>query len=144
MAEIIKIIVPLLSILISLYGVFKKNRVFFNSGYFIFGILIVFDQFNFFFENSNPNHIAIATVFLLQVILSFPNKLNYDGSKIAKSASTKINLSLVSTNLFGAYLAAQIDYIPNEAIYGHLLFAILPIIAIYLVLTNKIELDKAE
>jgi hypothetical protein len=81
---------------------------------------------------------------LLQVILSFPNKLNYDGSKIAKSASTKINLSLVSTNLFGAYLAAQIDYIPNEAIYGHLLFAILPIIAIYLVLTNKIELDKAE
>jgi hypothetical protein len=65
MAEIIKIIVPLLSILISLYGVFKKNRVFFNSGYFIFGILIVFDQFNFFFENSNPNHIAIGTVFLL-------------------------------------------------------------------------------
>tara|TARA_Y200000002_G_C22445819_1_gene564197 strand:+ start:325 stop:759 length:435 start_codon:yes stop_codon:yes gene_type:complete len=144
MAEIIKMIIPLLCILITLYGVFKKNRVFFNSGYFIFGILIAFDQLNFFFENSNSNHIAIGTVFMLQVILSFPNKLNYDGSKIAKSASTKINLSLVSINLFGAYLATRVDYVPDEAMYGHLLFAILPIIAIYLVLTNKIELVKAE
>tara|TARA_B100000965_G_scaffold348169_1_gene320648 strand:- start:84 stop:518 length:435 start_codon:yes stop_codon:yes gene_type:complete len=144
MAEIIKMIVPLLSILITLYGVFKKNRIFFNSGYFLFGILIVFDQLNFFFENSDPNHIAIGSVFMLQVILSFPNKLNYDGGKIAKSASTKINLSLILINLFAAYLATQVDYIPNEAIYGHLLFAILPLIAIYLILTNKIEIVKAD
>ena len=67
---------------------------------------------------------------MLPTILSFTNKLNYDGSKIAKSASTKINLSLISTNLFGAYLATRVDYIPNEAMYGHFLFAILPIIAI--------------
>ena len=81
---------------------------------------------------------------MLQVILSCPNKLNYDGGKIAKSASTKINLSLILINLFAAYLATQVDYIPNEAIYGHLLFAILPLIAIYLILTNKIEIVKAD
>jgi hypothetical protein len=142
MPEIIKMIVPLLCLLITLYGVIKKNRVFFNTGYFIFGLFIVFDQLNFFLENSNSNHIAIGCIFMLQAILTFPNKLNYDGGKIAKSASSKINLSLTIINLFAAYLATQVDYVPIEAMYGHLLLAVLPIVAIYLVLSNKIEVIK--
>ena len=39
-----QIIIASICILITLYGVFKKNRVFFNLGYFIYGLIVVFSE----------------------------------------------------------------------------------------------------
>lgn len=139
---LIKLLISSLAILITLYGVFKKNRVFFNIGYFVFGIMVVIDQASLYLESAQDINLALASLWLIQTIIALPNKLPYDGSKLAKSAAVKINLCLSLINAFGAYYATKVDYIPSEAIYGHILLTILPLVAIYLVLNNKIEITK--
>ena len=137
---ILKLLISSLAILITLYGVFKKNRVFFNFGYFAFGIMIVIDQLKLYSELGQDINLALASLWLIQTIIALPNKLPYDGSKLAKSAAVKIYLCLSLVNAFGAFYATKVDYIPNGAMYGHILLAILPLIAMYLVLNNMIEI----
>lgn len=137
---ILKLLISSLAILITLYGVFKKNRVFFNFGYFAFGIMIVIDQLKLYSELGQDINLALASLWLIQTIIALPNKLPYDGSKLAKSAAVKIYLCLSLVNAFGAFYATKVDYIPNGAMYGHTLLAILPLVAMYLVLNNKIEI----
>ena len=137
---ILKLLISSLAILITLYGVFKKNRVFFNFGYFAFGIMIVIDQLKLYSELGQDINLALASLWLIQTIVALPNKLPYDGSKLAKSAAVKIYLCLSLVNAFGAFYATKVDYIPTGAMYGHMLLAILPIVAMYLVLNNKIEI----
>ena len=139
----IKIIISALVILVSLYGLIKKNRVFFNTGYFVFGLMVVLDQFLLFNESGEVLHLALASLWLIQWTITLPNKLAYDGSKIAKSASIKINLVLSIINFFGAYYAQTAPEVPEGAAYGHLLLATLPLIVIYFVVSNKIEINKA-
>ena len=85
-------------------------------------------------------NLALASLWLIQTIIALPNKLPYDGSKLAKSAAVKIYLCLSLVNAFGAFYATKVDYIPNGAMYGHILLAILPLVAMYLVLNNMIEI----
>ena len=137
---ILKLLISSLAILITLYGVFKKNRVFFNFGYFAFGIMIVIDQLKLYSELGQDINLALASLWLIQTIIALPNKLPYDGSKLAKSAAVKIYLCLSLVNAFGAFYATKVDYIPNGAMYGRILLAILPLVAMYLVLNNMIEI----
>ena len=137
---ILKLLISSLAILITLYGVLKKNRVFFNFGYFVFGIMIVIDQLKLYSELGQDINLALASLWLIQTIIALPNKLPYDGSKLAKSAAVKIYLCLSLVNAFGAFYATKVDYIPNGAMYGHILLAILPLVAMYLVLNNMIEI----
>ena len=139
---IVKLLISSLAILVTLYGVFKKDRVFFNIGYFVFGVMVVIDQISLYSVTGLDLHLALASLWLIQTIIALPNKLPYDGSKLAKSAAVKINLCLSVINAFGAYYVTKVDYAPDEAMYGHLLLAILPLVAIYLVLNNKIEITK--
>lgn len=139
---IVKLLISSLAILVTLYGVFKKDRVFFNIGYFVFGVMVVIDQISLYSGTGLDLHLALASLWLIQTIIALPNKLPYDGSKLAKSAAVKINLCLSVINAFGAYYVTKVDYAPDEAMYGHLLLAILPLVAIYLVLNNKIEITK--
>ena len=137
---LLKLLISALAILITLYGVFKKNRIYFNYGYFIFGIMIVIDQLKLYSESGQDINLALASLWMIQTIIALPNKLPYDGSKLAKSAAVKIYLCLSLVNAFGAFYATKVDYIPSGAMYGHILLAILPIIAMYLVLNDKIEI----
>ena len=139
---LVKLLISTLAILITIYGVFKKNRVFFNIGYFVFGIMIVIDQLNLYSKLGQDINLALGSLWLIQTIIALPNKLPYDGSKLAKSAAVKINLCLSIINAFGAFYATKVDYIPSGAMYGHILLAILPLVAIYLVLNNKIEITN--
>ena len=47
-----QIIVASTCILVTLYGVFRKNRVFFNLGYFVYGLIVVFSDQEELFMNS--------------------------------------------------------------------------------------------
>ena len=137
-----QIIVATICLLLTLYGVFKKNRVFFNLGYFIFGIIVIASELSFFSENQETIHLATAVLWMIQSSLALPNKLPYDGSKLAKSAAIKIYICLTLINLFGIYIV-KISEVPDVAQYFHLILAVLPLIAIYLILNNKIEITKS-
>lgn len=136
-----QIIIASICILITLYGVFKKNRVLFNLGYFIYGLIVVFSEIGFYVENKAAIHIATAALWLIQSSLAIPNKLPYDGSKLAKSAAIKIYVSLIIINLFGVFIV-KISDVPDFASYFHIVLAVLPLVAIYLVLNNKVEITS--
>ncbi|MFL2601656.1 MAG: hypothetical protein ACJ0PU_05925 [Flavobacteriaceae bacterium] len=136
-----QIIVASTCILITLYGVFRKNRVFFNLGYFVYGLIVVFSEINFYLQSQEIIHIATASLWLIQSSLALPNKLPYDGSKIAKSAGIKIYICLSIINLYGIFIV-RTSNVPDFVSYFHVILAILPLIAIYLILNNKIETTK--
>ena len=137
-----QIIIASVCILITLYGLLKRNRVFFNLGYFLFGIIVVASEFNFFAQNQAPIHLATAFLWLIQISLAIPNKLLYDGSRLAKSAAVKIYVCLSLINLFGIYIVRVNDEVPDIAQYFHIILAVLPLVPIYLVLNDKIEITK--
>ena len=143
---IIKSIVSLLCIVVVVYGIFKKNRLFFNLGYFVFGIFIVYDQLSLFIKSNDIVHLSLTSLWLIQVTLTYPNRLpplTRDGSIIAKTAVPKIMICLSIINFFGAYYVTLVDYIPNEAMYGHILLGLFPLFPAYMILADKIDIvDK--
>jgi len=136
-----QIIIASVCVLISLYGLLKRNRVFFNLGYFLFGLVVVASEFSFFAKDPEPIHLAAAFMWLIQISLAIPNKLPYDGSKVAKSAAVKIYVCLSLINLFGIYIVRVSD-VPDVAQYFHIILAVLPLVPIYLVLNDKIEITQ--
>ena len=136
-----QIIIASVCVLISLYGMLKRNRVFFNLGYFLFGLVVVASEFSFFAKDPAPIHLAAAFMWLIQISLAIPNKLPYDGSKVAKSAAVKIYVCLSLINLFGIYIV-RVSVVPDVAQYFHIILAILPLVPIYLVLNDKIEITQ--
>jgi len=138
---LLQIIIASGCVLISLYGLAKRNRVFFNLGYFLFGLIVVASEFSFFAESQAPIHLATAFLWLIQISLAIPNKLPYDGSKLAKSAAVKIYICLSLINLYGIYIVRVTD-VPDVAQYFHIILTVLPLVPIYLVLNDKIEIIK--
>ena len=102
--EILKTAAFFLSISIVIYGIIKKNRLLFNYGYLIVGLLIIIDQIIIYISSFDPLNLALISLWLVQVVLVIPNKLpplTRDGSVIAKSAIPKIMVSLSIINFFG-------------------------------------------
>lgn len=141
--ETVKTLIFSLCIIIIIYGIIKKNRLFFNYGYLIVGLLIIIDQIIIYISSYDPLNLALISLWLIQVILVIPNKLpplTKDGSVIAKSAIPKIMVSLSIINFFGAYYASTVDYIPDIAVYGHIILGLFPVAPAYFVLAGKIDL----
>ena len=141
--ETIKTLIFSLCIMIIIYGIIKKNRLFFNYGYLIVGLLIIIDQMIIYISSYDPLNLALISLWLIQVILVIPNKLpplTKDGSVIAKSAIPKIMVSLSIINFFGAYYASTVDYIPDIAIYGHIILGLFPVAPAYFILAGKIDI----
>lgn len=137
---LIEIIIASISVFITVFGALKKNRVLFNTGYFVFGILVVVSELRFYAAEANLLNLANAFLWGIQASLAIPNKLPYDGSKLAKSAAIKVYTCLALVNLYGFILAQNTPEIPEMASYFHLLLAILPVIPIALVLGDKLEI----
>ena len=144
--EIIKIVIFTACILTVFYSIFKKNRILFNYGYLITGLVIVLDQAVIFYDTSSTENLALICLWIIQIVLVIPNQLpplTKDGSVVAKSAVPKIMISLSIINFFGAYYSQQVNYIPDFAMYGHIILAIIPIFPAYYILADKIEIiDK--
>ena len=141
--ETVKTLIFSLCIIIIIYGIIKKNRLFFNYGYLIVGLLIIIDQIIIYISSYDPLNLALISLWLIQVILVIPNKLpplTKDGSVIAKSAIPKIMLSLSIINFFGAYYASTVDYIPDIAVYGHIILGLFPVAPAYFILAGKIDI----
>ena len=141
--ETVKTLIFSLCIIIIIFGIIKKNRLFFNYGYLIVGLLIIIDQIFIYLSSYDPLNLALISLWLIQVILVIPNKLpplTKDGSVIAKSAIPKIMVSLSIINFFGAYYASTVDYIPDIAVYGHIILGLFPVAPAYFILAGKIDI----
>ena len=141
--ETVKTLIFSLCIIIIIYGIIKKNRLFFNYGYLIVGLLIIIDQIFIYISSYDPLNLALISLWLIQVILVIPNKLpplTKDGSVIAKSAIPKIMVSLSIINFFGAYYASTVDFIPDIAVYGHIILGLFPAAPAYFILAGKIDI----
>ena len=134
---IIIIIVSLL-VLTSIVGIIKRNRILFNSGYFLYGLIVFVAELGNYNDNGEISHLAIAFLWLVQSCLAIPNKLSYDGSKIAKSSGVKVFTCYTLINAFGVILAMNSDYLAMPIAIIHGILAVLPLIPMYLVLTNKV------
>tara|TARA_B100000886_G_scaffold334051_1_gene289003 strand:+ start:2526 stop:2963 length:438 start_codon:yes stop_codon:yes gene_type:complete len=141
--EIIKIVIFTACILTVFYSIFKKNRILFNYGYLITGLVIVLDQAVIFYDTSSTENLALICLWIIQIVLVMPNRLpplTKAGSVVAKSAIPKIMISLSIINFFGAYYSHQVNYIPDFAMYGHIILALIPIFPAYYILADKIEI----
>ena len=147
------VLIATIPVFISLYGVIKKQRFFFLLGYFLFSFLVIPDEISRYIASPDISHILFATVFGLQAILTFPNKLNYDGTKVFKSFGIKTMLSLFLINIIAVLLInlhpeSLIDDIQengqtlNIAMIIHGVFTLMPLIGCYLMLSNKIEIKS--
>jgi hypothetical protein len=136
-----QIIVASACVLITLYGLLKRNRVFFNLGYFLFGLVVVISEFSFFAKDPAPIHLATAFLWMIQISLAIPNKLPFDESKITKSAAIKVYVCLSLINIFGIYIV-QVSDIPDVAQYFHIILAVLTFIPIYFVMKDKLEISQ--
>lgn len=137
----LEIILVVLFVLITFIGVLKRNRVLFNLGYFLYGLSVFVVELQMYNDILSFSHLLFAILFLLQAILSIPNKLPYDGGKLAKSAAVKIYSCLSIINLVGI-LVPYTSPAPNITFYLHLVMAIFPMIAVVMILTNKIPLSS--
>ena len=59
-----KIIVVIIFVLITLYGVITKKRVFFNLGYFLYGLSVFVAELNEYFDVQSFSHLLFAILFL--------------------------------------------------------------------------------
>mgnify|MGYP004038669743 CR=1 FL=1 len=88
---------------------------FYNLGYYLFGLLVVASEFSFFTQNQAPIHLATAVLWLIQISMAIINKIHDDDdSKLAKSAAVKIYFCLSLINLLGIYIIRVAD-VPDAA-----------------------------
>ena len=140
-----------LPVLVSMYGVLRRQRFFFLLGYFLYALIVVPNEASQYVATGDMERLAVALIWTLQGVLAFPNKLNYDGSKVFKSFGVKIFCGLAAINVFGVYLVQVMPTPPDfsESLRPvlstfHGVLALLPMVGMYLMLSNKIPVaDQA-
>ena len=76
-------------VLVSVYGVIRRQRFFFLLGYLLYALIVVPNELGEYMATGSMERLAVAMIWTLQGVLAFPNKLNYDGSKVFKSFGIK-------------------------------------------------------
>jgi hypothetical protein len=140
--DFITIFLPLISVLVTFFGVLKKQRIFFLMGYTIYSLMVVPNEMNSYFSTADFSHLMVAALFLAQLIIAFPNKLNYDGTKVFKSFALKTLFALIVINVIGIFVVLNDPFINDVCIYYHAILAFFPLVATYLMYTNNIPIQE--
>ena len=61
--------------LTSVYGAFKKNRFLILLGFFISGIIVTNAELTSYDSTGNVGNLKMAGLFIIQMFLSYPNKI---------------------------------------------------------------------
>ena len=137
--------------LLALYGVIRRKRMFFLLGYFLYSLIVIPNEIMTYAANGEIAHLSYAFLWFVQAILAFPNKLNYDGTKVFKSFGVKVFLSLSAVNLFGILLIQAMpvsleltETSKNIAALYHAVLALLPLAGLFLMSTNRIPVSSNE
>ena len=97
-------IIPALPLLVTIYGVIVRKRFFFLLGFTIYGFIVVPAELNSYFSSGGLSHLIVAALFGAQIIIAFPKKLTYDGSKAYKFFAIKTILALIVINVIGVFV----------------------------------------
>ena len=145
------IIVAGIPTLLALYGVIRRKRMFFLLGYFVYSLIVIPNEIMTYAANGEIAHLSYAFLWFVQAVLAFPNKLNYDGTKVFKSFGVKVFLSLSAINLFGILLVQAMpisleltETTKNIAALYHGILALLPLAGLFLMTTNRIPVSSNE
>ena len=137
--------------LLALYGVIRRKRMFFLLGYFLYSLIVIPNEIMTYAANGEIAHLSYAFLWFVQAILAFPNKLNYDGTKVFKSFGVKVFLSLSAVNFFGILLVQAMpvsleltETSKNIAALYHAVLALLPLAGLFLMSTNRIPVSSNE
>lgn len=137
--------------LLALYGVIRRKRMFFLLGYFLYSLIVIPNEMMTYAANGEIAHLSYAFLWFVQAVLAFPNKLNYDGTKVFKSFGVKVFLSLSAVNLFGILLIQAMpvsleltETSKNIAALYHAVLALLPLAGLFLMSTNRIPVSSNE
>ena len=141
--ETITALIPLVPLFYSLYGLVLRKRFFFLLGYTIFAFFIMVAEFNFFLLDNNFTHVLIASLFSVQLLISYPNSLKFDGTTLFRSRSCKNCLSLFLINIVGIFVVLDNPEISIMGIVYHSIFAVIPFVFYFLTLSNRIPLYEA-
>ena len=136
---------------LALFGVIRRNRFYFLLGYFLYALIVIPNELTTYASNGDIQHLALAAIWCCQAIVAFPNKLNYDGSKVFKSFAIKVFLTLSIVNLFGVLLIQSMpaslelteDTKTIAATY-HGILSVLPLVGIFLMSTDRIPVGTNE
>lgn len=134
------IIPALLFLLISIFGIVKRHREIFLTGYFLYGLLVFGVEISAFIQNNEPLNLFVAFLWLIQAVIAFPQKTSYDSLSV-REARIKICIVLSLINITG-FMVSEISPAPQVTFYIHLIMAILPLLVVYLLASGKIELEK--
>ncbi len=134
------IIPAILFLFISIFGIAKRHREIFLTGYFLYGLLVFGVEISAFVQNNEPINLFVAFLWLIQAVIAFPQKTLYDSLSV-KEARIKICIALSLINITGV-IVPGISPAPQLTFYIHLIMAILPLLVIYLLTSGKIELEK--
>ena len=134
------IIVAVLLALISVFGLVKKNRELFLTGYFVYGLLVFGAETNEFISNENTISLFVGFLWLIQAVLALPVRAKYD-SETVKKDRIKICVCFSLINLTGV-LVPGISPAPEVTFYIHLVMSVLPLAVIYLLSSGKIVMEK--
>lgn len=125
--EIMTSLVAFTFIAILAYGVFTHQREWFTLGICCFNIIPLVGGFYYYSLNNELVHLAIIMVFMSQVIITLPVKINYGSdNSSAFVLGVKIGVSILLTNLFnGCFILSTELGIPNQFGYYHLAIALI-------------------
>ena len=62
----------------------------FLTGYFLYALIVVPNEIMTYNATGEVAHMAYAFLWAVQAVLAFPNRWNYDGTKVFKSFGIKV------------------------------------------------------
>ena len=134
---------PLAPLFFVLIGLIKKDRFYFLFGYTVFAFLIMVSEFIFFISDNNLTHLLVSSLFCVQLVISYPNNLKFDGTTLFRSHSCKNCLILSLINIVGIFIVLDNLEISIMGVVYHSIFAVLPFVFYFLTLSNRIPLYEA-
>jgi len=135
---------PLIPVIVTFFGILRKKRIFFLLVYTLYSLMVIPAELISFSSSGEFIHLLVAALWLAQLIIAFPNKLNYDGSKVYELFALKLFISLMVINIIGIFIVLNDPLVNNVCVYYHALLAFFPLVAAYLMFTNKIPIQVNE
>ena len=131
---------PFIPIFFTLYGMITKHYMFFMLGFTIFTFFIIVLEYLFYIVDNDFAHILAFILFLLQLIVSYPTSLRFDGTHVFKSNTLKVLILLAFINLIGIFVVLNNPLINNIGVAYHSFFIIASFIFYYFISANKLSI----
>lgn len=138
------VVLPFIPIYFTLYGIITKRYMFFMLGFTVFAFFIIVSEYLFYIVDNDFAHILVSILFLVQLIVSYPNSLRFDGTYVFKSNILKMLILLAFINLIGIFVVLNNPLINNIGVAYHSFYIVASFIFYYLIFANKLSIYESK